>query len=505
VTDTSLPSRRRVAVTAALEGEPGADAPLRRFFWLKWSSLVAALVLVGAVALWWAWDARERRALDAEVAQWRTAGLPIRRAEFDRPAPPDDQNGAVLLSRAIGLADFGQPDIAGDVVNADAMPWPPDVMAAAQEASGRNRRLLDALRALPPRASAVWPWPAAWGSWSVDLRFDHLRHADNFLKLDAQVAAQRGEAARFLDDARAAEAVRRYLCDGPGLLPSLVGVGIGALGDSIVYEHAHHLRFTGATRAKALELVRLYLDEAGEAERFERALCSEAALGLDRATGPSLGPQWAARWMGPALRPLRAKEAARVLASTRQGILAGRARSWASAMSGMPPAPPALPAIGIDPAAAIVSEWEENVWFSPRLYVTEYRSMADRRMTAVVLACQLYAADHAGRYPKALAELVPEYLPAVPTDPFDSGHAPLGYRFDAGGRPFVYSVNQRPTDAIASGTFVPTPAAHANWRLAAYVLYVDPPPTRGPATIPAGAWSLLPMSRAATTAPAGSP
>jgi hypothetical protein len=37
------------------------------------------------------------------------------------------------------------------------------------------------------------------------------------------------------------------------------------------------------------------------------------------------------------------------------------------------------------------------------------------------------------------------------------------------------------------------------------VLYVDPPPTRGPATIPAGAWSLLPMSRAATTAPAGSP
>ena len=49
-----------------------------------------------------------------------------------------------------------------------------------------------------------------------------------------------------------------------------------------------------------------------------------------------------------------------------------------------------------------------------------YKELAARRMAAVALAMRLYEIDH-GRRPERLVELVPQYLPAVPADPFVAG------------------------------------------------------------------------------------
>ena len=72
-----------------------------------------------------------------------------------------------------------------------------------------------------------------------------------------------------------------------------------------------------------------------------------------------------------------------------------------------------------------------------------YRHSAERRVAAVALAVRLYRIDR-GRWPDALADLVPDYLAAVPTDPFQDGERPLGYLVqrgvlpDGGDRPLVY-------------------------------------------------------------------
>ena len=59
-----------------------------------------------------------------------------------------------------------------------------------------------------------------------------------------------------------------------------------------------------------------------------------------------------------------------------------------------------------------------------RPFVTDhYKGKADGRLAATALALRLYAADHGGRYPGTLDELVPEYLPAVPLDPLAAGGA----------------------------------------------------------------------------------
>jgi hypothetical protein len=72
---------------------------------------------------------------------------------------------------------------------------------------------------------------------------------------------------------------------------------------------------------------------------------------------------------------------------------------------------------------------------------------AERRMTAVNLAAHLFRADR-GRWPEALDELVPKYLPEIPRDPLAADDRALGYVLakgalpDGGDRPVVYSVGR---------------------------------------------------------------
>src|SRR5205807_2643017 len=66
-----------------------------------------------------------------------------------------------------------------------------------------------------------------------------------------------------------------------------------------------------------------------------------------------------------------------------------------------------------------------------------FRCLGDRRATVISLAAQLYRADHDGRWPARLDELVPAYLPAVPIDPFTQGR-PFGYILYKDKRPLTY-------------------------------------------------------------------
>jgi hypothetical protein len=87
-------------------------------------------------------------------------------------------------------------------------------------------------------------------------------------------------------------------------------------------------------------------------------------------------------------------------------------------------------------------------WFHDDLRVDRYleryfRNLAERRITAVALACQLFRIDHA-HWPERLEQLVPDYLTAIPLDPYHSDGRPTGYVVlkgklpDGGDRALVY-------------------------------------------------------------------
>jgi hypothetical protein len=78
-----------------------------------------------------------------------------------------------------------------------------------------------------------------------------------------------------------------------------------------------------------------------------------------------------------------------------------------------------------------------------RYFETQFRTISERRATAVSLAAQLYRADR-GHWPARLDELVPAYLPALPLDLYHDDGRPIGYvmkKLPAGGggdRPLIY-------------------------------------------------------------------
>jgi hypothetical protein len=96
-----------------------------------------------------------------------------------------------------------------------------------------------------------------------------------------------------------------------------------------------------------------------------------------------------------------------------------------------------------------------NPYHRAPVHVTHFRDVGERRMAAVSLAMALYRADHAGKWPEQLQDLVRDYLPEVPKDPFRADGRPLGYTIlrgalpDGGDRPLIsYAEGDVTTGAI---------------------------------------------------------
>jgi hypothetical protein len=94
-----------------------------------------------------------------------------------------------------------------------------------------------------------------------------------------------------------------------------------------------------------------------------------------------------------------------------------------------------------------LSEWGTGVQQS--IFISGLHAMFEMQKThiehvRIALACQLYLRKH-GSLPRSLADLVPEYLPAVPEDPLTKSDPQLLYRKDSSAA-VVYSRGWNGTD-----------------------------------------------------------
>lgn len=85
---------------------------------------------------------------------------------------------------------------------------------------------------------------------------------------------------------------------------------------------------------------------------------------------------------------------------------------------------------------------EIMVSFSPVLR-TEARSVANLRLMQTAVALEQNRSENGGRFPDTLASLSPNFLPAIPTDPFDG--KPLRYRKKGSGYQ-LYSIGKNMQD-----------------------------------------------------------
>jgi hypothetical protein len=228
-----------------------------------------------------------------------------------------------------------------------------------------------------------------------------------------------------------------------------------------------------APRPQVRTLIRELLDDRTFAASLADVYGGERVMQLD------VAEQLARR--AELLRPMFALDAARMLeldevimeAASKPNLPAAKASLARGAAWKPPPAVPAAALFGPAPPpgakrqaidfARIMSGLTFNPGAALRTIQRSMESRADRRMSAVSLAVQLYRADH-GQWPPTLDALVPKYLPAVPVDPMAPDGRPLGYVLvkgglpDGGDRPLVFSVGIDGVDDSAKGGIPPAPS-----------------------------------------------
>ncbi len=439
-----------------------------RYWWLKRILATSGVLLVGLVGLrlWWGWDAHRR--LQAEIDRCIAAGEPVYPADFNPHVTiPDDQNAAKFLQDAELALNLTQEqdELIDTLVENPARVS--DHLTSVRGIADANEAALGLIR----KATSLdqVDWGVRFRSPAIGALLPNLSGQRTLARLLCVSAAQQHATG---EDQEAVETIRHILAQAdridlhPTLIAHLVGLAVRAAAVRQIEWITPTLQVSadGATGAdqRPHSAARLQLETliAGllREEQSERAhvwaMWSErmweldVLLMIDRGdttlgqmfvggpiTGSGIGSGIRERVWTLLFMPAWRTDGLRSFRYMSELANAVRSPTYSGAhlvppVEGCSHGPRAL----LRPfTCMILPEYDSSI-------LIQYRLIAERRMAATALAMRLYELEH-GHRPLGLAELVPDYLPAVPLDPFSDADMPLGYRPEAS-PPALYSVNR---------------------------------------------------------------
>jgi hypothetical protein len=410
-------------------------------------------MVVGVVllSLWWHWfaDRRLRAAIDAAHAR----GQKILPEDFDHPPVPDQQNAVYFLRQAATSVSLTQSQRkaldAVDLLHPPAAKDLPQLAAAI----AANQAALDTVRKARDCKEVDW-WiqyrsPTFNASSPSMATLGGVRNLADFLRAATGAAHVMGDDSVAVEYLRDIVAAGRAVNQEAPVVCDLVSCAMTAVGTRIVeglapeLQVAHGQTTAGdesrpATRHQVQALIAELLDETIASQAVINAAAAETMFAVD-AIPKIYGKTRVLAAMGK-LDALRAIERGKLVAQM------GKRSDYQAAMREAPRF--------VGPQAGL--RWipqmgSQMMWWDPSRWVrSHFVAITDRRMAAVALAVRLYVLDHDGKLPLKLDDLVPEYLPYVPRDPFAGDGRPLGY-VGATTRPVVYTVAEDGKDDIAAG------------------------------------------------------
>jgi hypothetical protein len=395
--------------------------------------------------------------LARRIAAYRAAGQPIEPGDFRQSPVPDE------LNRAIALAPL-MDAIPDDLPVLSDLPY--GFERAAHLALSSGVCVPDGeLDAALSRPLVRWPHelPQIMGSGDLDL--SRPRRLANYLACDARLAMEdRDEAAA---SRKISQMLRLAESEGTdtAYIGWLVSAGIEAETCDVILDSG-----LGANSKLAKPLIARLLDETGERQRLSDAMLAERAgqLRTFRSMAASSG-----RVKGWVVGTYADVSLIGVfdLADLQRELMLEEDPTKIDGIKAR------INALGSSRINVVTWTLASSAFRSDE---TPRRARADRRLAAVVLALRAYRADR-GVLPEKLEELVPEYLPAIPVDPFACPSAPLRYIRATG---VVYSVGKNGIDDGGDIT-PPRPKdedwAPVPWQAKDYGFRVDPltkPPPR---------------------------
>lgn len=413
--------------------------------------MAVALLLLATLGLrlWWGWHVG--RQLAAQREEIRARGEPVDPADLTVTPLPDDQNAWVLIKQA-GRIDDGSTPASTNIFYPEYPPFGAAWDQATKASEQRNREVfrLARLARARPQAQVVSSYGTPLFASAVSRDLSAGRAVANTLGDGAVYRHLNGDDAEAIERLLDALHIARSLDQDHGIVSQLVATGVAALANARVKVIAPGLRLESpAVRRGTAALIEELLDERPAIQGFRGAFVLERLQATDLLRWLS-GGAWVLRPLAdqPVVRANSAAAVCTAAADAPNAVAARRALAGlpADEQEGNPPWARLLGRQEVDEVPRY-SRWYSGFDSSRAMrgyFEQHFRGLAERRTSAVSLAAQLYRADHAGRWPDQLAQLVPAYLPAVPADPFYDDGRPIGYVILKGGlpgggdRPLVY-------------------------------------------------------------------
>lgn len=450
--------------------------------------IAGMLCLAGMTALagttHWLWGEWAEYRLNAHIEQLRKAGEPVTPADL-RPKPVADQDNAAIELRAAAAAI----DTKGE-----AWQWLEDINTTDEAIVAQPGRLKDFIAANGPvfdhveaavkRSGCDWQTKLATPIAAVTLPdLHHQRILGEFLRYAAISAHLDGHDGLALARVRQLLFVARMNDRQPFVIAHLVAIGLDAFAVRRDMPLAD-IRVDATSAREAKALINELLDEQSLRDAQRNALRGERVAALDMLTECAAGRLGS--WFnvtvelgipdpisGYLLKPLVLNDATIITDYLGAAMVAVDAADWPSFLAECPAEPRGVSPIG----SILLTNVEREI-------AQQFRDVTCRRSAATALALRWYSAEHNGKLPAKLHELMPKYLPAVPMDPYARGER-LRYRAEAR-QPIIYSVGRNGTDEGGSEKSLLARFPNApRWDQEDFVTHVKPQtPATGPSTVP---------------------
>lgn len=387
---------------------------------LVFAALAAVTVLLAAVSFI-VWQRAGANRIARQLDGIRAKGEPITAAELDAyyAGAPEGEDPTELWLAAIAVLDSPTfhaeaKDLPVVDINADKVPPPGQEWPQLEEASQLLARYTSAMETL--HEAANMPRPARFDlrfELGINMQLPHvqsLRGGARALDLEARVRAHRGDARGTADSIRAILAVSRCLENEPVLVSQLVGVAFHGVAVNTLKELLPHLDLSD----DELRGLQLAIRATDFRQRHRRALIGERAIGFEILTHPE-----SLRGVGVPSTPVVGNDDRALYLDLVTRLINASDRSWVESRVEGKKVAREMEEKHSSPVGRV--RYQATLLFLPAVEMVasaSARASATQATADTALAVRRYELKH-GAQPRQLVDLVPEYLPAIPADPFD--------------------------------------------------------------------------------------
>jgi len=428
-----------------------------RYWWLKRIAFAYALLFVALLILrlWWGHVAHNR--LEAEIAKYKTAGEPIEPEDFDpKVVLPDEDNAASLLMEAANALSLNDHEMQlCRKLDGDSLHWREhreefgslvNRARSALELVRRSRTLTKVdwgIRFRTPVSATMLPhlaparWLAAVASAAVYALHEEQRDGEaiegllDILHLSRCLDQDPGGYSH-LSAGRIAETAGRTL---EGIFADLrVGrsfhrsIGSNPIADEVQLRVLMEC-FLDDSRARNAMVERMWLRRAMALDVGRQLTGGCPPSQVINTTSVLVIPRPIAllKTLSAPIVPMYELDTLRSFRFIARQIEASAQNDYPAAFR-MEPSGADLPA----PTSPLAFARPVNAFLGtiPEPgFPAHFRVLAIRRMAAIALAIRLYEIDY-DETPLRLRELIPEFLPQMPSDPFSPDSSEFHFRYD---------------------------------------------------------------------------